>query len=128
MSYRYLIEIHFFSTLTQEHISIEEYEHAKTVWNAFNCKSIKDYLSLYLLSDVLLLADVMENFRVNSLSGYELDPVYFVSSPHMAWNAMFKKTNLELPLITDPEMYRLIQPNVRNGICHCSVKYATANN
>jgi hypothetical protein len=58
---------------------------------------------LYLLSDVLLLADVMNNFRVNSLSGYELDLVYFVSSPHMAWNAMFKKTNIELPLITDPK-------------------------
>ena len=31
----------FFSTLTQEEISILEYEHAKNVWNVFQCQSLK---------------------------------------------------------------------------------------
>ena len=30
--------------------------------------------------------------------------------------------------MTDPEMYRMIQPNIRGGICHASVQYARANN
>ena len=81
----------FLSKLTQEEISILDFEHAKNVWSLFHCKSLKEYLYLYLLCDILLLADVIENFRLNCLSGYDLDPVYFVSSPHLAWNAMLKK-------------------------------------
>ena len=84
--------MHFFSTLIQEEISILDFEHAKNVWSLFHCKSLKEYLYLYLLCDILLLADVMENFRLNCLSGYDLDPVYFVSSPHLAWNALLNKT------------------------------------
>ena len=41
---------------------------------------------------------------------------------------MFKYQKLELELISDPEMYRMIQPNIRGGICHASVRYACANN
>ena len=121
-------KMHFVFTLTQEEITINDYEHAKNVWNVFQCNSLKEYLYLYLLCDVLLLADLMENFRVNCRSGYDLDPVYFVSSPHLAWNAMLKKSNLNIELIGNPEIYRLIQPNIRGGICHCSVRYARANN
>ena len=31
-------------------------------------------------------------------------------------------------LISDAEMYRMIQPAVRKGICHASERYAYANN
>ena len=41
---------------------------------------------------------------------------------------MFKKRKLELKLLSDPEMYRMIQPNLQGGICHASVCYAKANN
>ena len=33
-----------------------------------------------------------------------------------------------IPLITDPEMYQMIQQNIRGGSCHASVRYARANN
>ena len=118
----------FVSTLTQNAISILDYEHVKNIWNVFQCKCLKEYFYFYLLCDVLLLADVMENFRLNCLSGYDLDSVNFVSSPHLAWNAMLKKSNLSLEIISDPEMYKMIQPNIRGKICHCSVRYARANN
>ena len=41
---------------------------------------------------------------------------------------MLKTTKLEVKLLSDPEMYRKIQPNIRGGICHASVCYAKANN
>jgi len=41
---------------------------------------------------------------------------------------MFKMLNLQLPLISDPEMYRMIVPNIRGGICQVSCRYAKANN
>ena len=105
-----------------------DYTHAQHVWENFHCQSLKEYMALYLLSDICLLADVFQAFRNNSLDEYQLDPAYFVSAPQLAWNALLKRYDRPIPLITDPEMYRLIQPNIRGGICHASVRFARANN
>ena len=48
----------FYSNLTGEGITVEDYQHADTVWNEFNMGLMKDYHTLYNLSDVLLLADI----------------------------------------------------------------------
>ena len=53
----------FYSKLTGEGIADEDYEHARAVSKEFNIESMKDYHILYNLSDVLLLADIFENFR-----------------------------------------------------------------
>ena len=51
-----------------------------------------------------------------------------MNAPQLAGNALFKNIDRQIPLITDPEMYRIIQPNIRGGICHARVRYARANN
>ena len=48
----------FYSKLTGEVITDEDYQHAHTVWKEFNIESMKDYHILYNVSDVLLLADI----------------------------------------------------------------------
>ena len=53
--------------MNNEHISDEEYNHAQTVWDTFELKTMGEYHDLYLQSDVLLLADVFENFRKTCL-------------------------------------------------------------
>ena len=73
-------------------------------------------------------ADVFQNLRSICFLNYKLDPAYFVSAPQLAWNAMFKMHNLKLKLISDPEMYWMIKPNIRGGICHASGRYVRANN
>ena len=42
----------------------------------FNIQNLRQYHDLYLTLDVLLLADVFENFRRMSLDYYELDPCH----------------------------------------------------
>ena len=85
-------------------------------------------MCVYLLTDICILADVFEAFRANSLDEYQLDPAYYMSAPQLAWSALLKFINRFIHLITDSEMYRMIQPNIRGGICHASVRYARANN
>ena len=91
----------FYSRLNDEHISEEDYQHALNVWNTFNCKTIRDYHDLYLKSDVLLLADVFENFRASCLTRYNLDPAHYFTSPGLAWDACLKETGQELQLLHD---------------------------
>ena len=58
-------------------------------------KAKKDYDNLYLKCDVLLLADVFERFRNNSLKNYRLCPSHYLSAPSLSWNAMLKMTKID---------------------------------
>ena len=80
----------FYSKLNDEDVSDSDYQHALKIWNTFNCKTIHDYHDLYLKSDVLLLADVFENFRKTCLHHYNLDPAHYYTSPGLAWDSCLK--------------------------------------
>ena len=72
---------------------------------AFSCRDLGDYHDLYLRTDVLLLADVFETFRKTCLSQYGLDPAHYYTSPGLSWDALLKKTGIELELLTDYDMH-----------------------
>ena len=107
----------FYSNLNLEDISDEDYTHAQKVWDVFEIKNLGEYHGLYVQSDTSLLPDVFENFRNMCLNINELDPVYFVSAPGLAWKACLKKTKVELELITDYDMLLMIEKGIRDGIC-----------
>ena len=74
----------FYSRLNDSNITDEEYKHAENVWKEFNCKTMRDYHDLYLKTDVLLLADVMENYRNTCIDNYKLDPLWYYTAPGLA--------------------------------------------
>ena len=118
----------FSSKLDGSECSLLDYAHAQTVWKAFRFQTMRDYLELYLFKDVCLLTDVFQTFRATSKEAYDLDPAYFLSAPQLAWNAMLRFIMRPIKLISDAEMYRMIQPAVRGGICQASIRYVRANN
>ena len=71
-------------------------------------KNLGYYHDLYVQSDTLLLADVFENFRNKCIEIYEVDPVDFLSSPGLAWQACLKKAEVELGLLTDIDMLLMV--------------------
>ena len=118
----------FYSKLTREDISDTDYQHAQRVWKEFDCKTMGDYHDLYLRTDVLLLADVFETFRATSMKHYQLDPAYYFSLPGMAWDALLKKTKVELELLTDIDMHLFFEKGLRGGVSMVSKRFAKANN
>ena len=117
----------FYSSLTNKHISDEDYLHAQIVWEQLDCKTMKDYHDHYLITDVLLLTDIFENFRKMSMKTFDLDPLHYYSLPGLSWDSMLKYTGVQLDLITDPDMYQMIERGMRGGISNISHRFASAN-
>ena len=118
----------FYSLLTDEDISDEEYGHAQKVWDTFGIENMGQYHDLYLKSDVLLLADVFENFREINLTNSGLDPCHYVSSPGLSWDAMLKMTKVNLDLISDVDRQLFIEKGMRGDISYIVHRHAQANN
>ena len=105
----------FYSILNAQHISNEEYKHAKKIWKTFNIKTMGGYHDLYLTSDIILLADVFENFIKTCLLYYKLDPCHCFTSSGLSWDAMLKMTNIKLELMTNVDMFQFIEKGMRAG-------------
>ena len=110
----------FYSSLSASSISPEDYKHALNVWKTFKCKTLGDYHDLYLKTDV--------NFRNICLHQYKLDPANYYTSTGLSWDALLKKTNVNLKLLTDYDIHLMIERGLRGGISMVSNRYAKANN
>ena len=118
----------FHSILNDENISNEDYQHAQNVWEVFKLNNMGQYHDLYLKSDILLLADVFENFRRTCLEYYKLDPCHYFTSPGLSWDAMLKMTDIKLELMTNIDMFQFIEKGLRGGISYIANRYGKANN
>ena len=117
----------FYSKLYLEDITDEDYIHAQKVFKEFWLKSPGVYHDLYVQSNILLLADVFENFRKKCIEIYELEPAYSLSAPGLTWQACLKKTRVELELLKDIDMLLMVEKGIRGGIVHAIHRYANAN-
>jgi hypothetical protein len=118
----------FFSDLTNETISQENYNHACKVWSTFNIKNLREYMELYLKCDVLLLADIFDNFRKVCYSKYGLDPLWYVTLGSLSWSCFLKYTKCEIELISDEDQISMLHMNIRGGLSQVGKKYCVANN
>ena len=79
-------------------------------------KTMEDYQDLYLKCGILLLADVFEKFRNNSIKSYGSCPSHYLSAPALNWDAMFKLKNIELELIPDSDIYMFFEKGTKGGV------------
>ena len=80
----------FYSNLNMEDTTDTDYKHVNKVFKEFKIQYLGEYYDLHVQIDILLLADVFENFRNMCIKVYELDPAHFLTGPGLAWQACLK--------------------------------------
>ena len=65
-----------------------------------------DYHDPYLKCDVILLADVFEKIRNNSLKNYKLYSIHNLEVQALNWDTMFSIKKVELELVSDAYIIR----------------------
>ena len=118
----------FYSRLKKSGITDQEYAYAQSMWKKHNCETLRDYLELYLWTDVTLLADIFENYRQVCLDNYKLDPSHYITAPGISWDAYLKSTGVRIELLSDQKMYEFVESGIRGGISMVSHSYGKANN
>ena len=119
----------FYSHLTGESITDVEYARAKDVWEKFQMKSLWNYHDLYLITDVLLLADVILNFQKVCRDNYGIDPLHSYTTPGFGWQSLLKMTGVELELFSEEqkELYLFFEAAKRGGLSTISKRHIKAN-
>ncbi|GFU88340.1 uncharacterized protein TNCV_847331 [Trichonephila clavipes] len=87
--------------ITNSSVSDSDYEHGLTLFDAFECQRFSDYLEIYQNVDVIMLAEIFLSFGRTSIQSYDLDPVHFITSTQLTWNASLKISEVELQLLGD---------------------------
>ena len=113
----------FYSELNLEDIIDKDYEHVQKLWEVFKIKNLDEYHDLYVQSDTLLLADVLENFRDKCIEIYELDLAHFLSALRLVWEACLKKTKVNVELLTNIDMLLMVEKGIRGQICQAIHKH-----
>ena len=117
----------FYSTLTDTTVSDEEYARAQTIFRSMHMRSMRHYHDFYLLTDVLLLSDVFETFRLACHENYGIDPARCFTAPGLSFEAALKMTKVELELLTDIDMYLFCESAIKGGVSTITHRYARSN-
>ena len=83
------------SHLNMEDITHAGYAHAKRVCKYFKMKNLGNYHDFYVQINTLLLADVLEIFRICVLRYMSLILLIFFQHQDLAWQATLKNTKVK---------------------------------
>ena len=83
---------------------------------------------MYAQSDTLLPADTFNSFQNMCIAIYGLDTAHFLSAPALSWQVVLKKTKVKLDLLTDINMFLMVETGIRCEICHAILEYVKINN
>ena len=95
----------------------------------FGCESFGSYHDLYLTTDTLLLASVIEQFRKVSYSTYGLHSVHYYTSSHFSGDADMKASKASVELLTAGSHLEMAENLIRGFISSVFSKHlATITN
>ena len=97
-------------------ITEDQWQHAEKVYEQFQCENLGDYHNLYLLTDTLLLACVVEEFRSLCYKTYGLDSAHYFTCSHLSGDAFLKICRADIELLTDRSHLEMVENMIRGGV------------
>ena len=107
----------------------KDIEFGEQLWKTFESETFGEYHNIHLQSDVLVLADVFENFRELFKETYGLNTCHYYSEPNVSWDVMLKNTEVNLELLPDIDILLFCENAIRGGLTGIGEKrFKRANN
>lgn len=112
----------WYSTLKKSSPSKEDIDSTIQYFNDKGYKSIYEYATDYMMTDVFLLLEIIYDFKTTSFNTYGVDPLHYYTLPGYAWDVTLKTIDIKPCLLKDESMIDIIIENIRGGISTVSVR------
>ena len=94
----------------------------------FSMKYVKDYHDLYLMCDVMEIADVFIKARRSLFESHGVDIARYIGMPGASWAAFLKMNpDLELPLYRETMFAEFFSSMTRGGVTSAPLRYAKSD-
>ena len=113
-------------TLVGKNIEKEDYEYGKMIYKKY-CEIFRNFHDLYMKTDVILLADVFEEFSNMCFGYFGLHPGNYYTVPGYAWDALLKYSKANLAPLVEEDMYIFLERGIRGGYSNIHKRYSKAN-
>ena len=98
------------------------------VMDVYKCKTARDYHDIYLMCDVVQLADVFERCMNIIWESHHVHLTRYIGMPAASWAAFLRHDpSLSIPLYTDTFYAEFFKEMVRGGITSAALRYAKAD-
>ena len=100
----------------------------RKVWHDFKMHFARDYHSVYLLCDVLQIADVFLKARRTLAETHKIDLCDYIGMPSASWHAFLRfNPRLELPLYTNTKYAEFFASMTRGGVTSAPLRWAKSD-
>lgn len=106
----------------------KNFEEFKYVCEKYRCESARDYHDIYLLCDVMQIADVFLATRQEMWDSNQIDLTKYIGMPAASWAAFLKfDPTLELPLYRDTLYAEFFSGMTRGGVTSAPIRFAKSD-
>ena len=111
-------------TLIGKNIKKEDYDYGLEMYKKY-CSNFRDFHDLYMKTDVILLADVFEEFSDMCFKYFNLSKDNYYTG--YAWDALLLYLGAKLELLVAEDMYIFLEKGIRGGYSNIHKRYSKAN-
>ena len=105
-----------------------QYADTKRVIERFGCESARDYHDIYLMCDVMQLADVFNRSMDILWDSHHIHLTKYIGMPSASWAAFLRHDpTMQIPLYTDTFYAEFFKGMIRGGITSAALRYAKAD-